>query len=448
MKFGKIIGSLLIAMVMTTTLTAKTNSGKVIGSLKLVHALKGKTNGYDSTTGSAYYMNLGYKTKSINGFSLKVSGYVVGDTGLTDTDPNEAISKGVFMGKSTKSDHTNILNTTRDLQDLFIDYKCNSFKARAGHFELNTPMTKNATSTVPDLYEGLVVTSKKVLKDTTAVSAYLTKMAYGARAISEWGKISEKKGNAGSIAVNSVGEPAIGSTSLTSPTDMLAIRRGEFTNFGIIGGAEKNIGGLAIAGLINKSFKNTTIQVWDYYAQDVANVIYVDVMKKFKIQKNLKAMVGAQVLTQKIEGLSGTPTLLGAKAGINYKNLNLTVAYNKSNDKQIMNVWGGDPGYTSSKFSRNEYRPDVTAYKVIAKYKPMKKLLLMASHAVYGKSSWVGAQKDAKESNFALKYKITKKLKFAISNVLRTSEFDGIIKSGKVQDKTQNYTSMAVVYKF
>ena len=368
----------------------------------------------------------------------------MGDTGYTKTDADEKIAKGMFMGKASKTDRTSILESKQDLQDLFIDYKCSSFKARVGHFELNTPMTKNATSTVPDLYEGAVVTSKKVLKDTTAIAAYLTKMAYGARAISEWGKISEKKGNGGSIKVNSTQDPTIGSTSLTSPTDMLAIRRGDFTNFGIIGGAEKNIGGLAIAGLVNKSFKNTTIQVWDYYAQDVANVVYADVMKKFKIQKNLKAMVGAQVLTQKIEGLSGTPTLLGAKAGINYKNINLTVAYNKSNNKQIMNVWGGDPGYTSSKYSRNEYRPDVTAYKVIAKYKPMKKLLLMASHAKYSKSSWAKTQKDATESNFALKYKITKKLKIAISNVLRTSEFDGL--SGK--DKTQNYTSMSVVYKF
>jgi len=67
----------------------------------------------------------------------------------------------------------------------------------------------------------------------------------------------------------------------------------------------------------------------------------VDITKKLKIQKNMKAMVGAQVLTQKIEGLNGTPTLLGAKAGLAYKNIQLTLAYNKSNGEQVnlMDYW-------------------------------------------------------------------------------------------------------------
>jgi len=436
MRFKKIAVSFAIIGAFATSSYA-TDAGKFTGSLKLAHAIKGKKNKFDSTTGSVYYLNVGYKSKSINGFSFKISGYSVGDTGLTKTGKDDKIAKGMFMGKPDTKEST--IKTKNDIQDLYIDYKSKDLKARFGHFELNTPMTKNATSTVPDLYEGAVVSSKKLFKDTNVVASFLTKMAYGARAISEWGKISEKKGNAGSIKVNS-----LGATSLTSPEDMIAVRRGEFTNFGIIGGAEKKIDGLAILGIKNKSFKNTTIQVWDYYAKDVANMLYVDFTKKFKIQKNLKTMIGAQYLTQKIEGLSGTPTLFGAKAGVKYKNLALTLAYNKSSTKQIMNSWGGDPAYTSSKYSRNAYRPDVKAYKVIAKYKPTKKLLFIATHAKYTKSSLKNTQKDATESDFALKYKISKKLKVAISHVLRTSEFDGY----KAKDKTQRYTSMSIVYKF
>ncbi len=442
MKIGKILGSLAIVSALANF--AYANTGKFTGKLKLAHALKGKHNGYDSTTGSVYYLNLGYKTKRVNGFSFKISAYTVGDTSFTKTGDDEKVAKGMFMGKGTTD--ASAIESKQDFQDIYIDYKNNFIKARAGHFELNTPMTKNATSTVPDLYEGLVLSTNKLLKKTTVTAGYITRMAYGARAISEWGKISEKKGNAGSIKVNSTDEeePTIASTSLTLPSAMLPIRRGEFTNFGIIGGAEKNIGGLAIAGLINKSFKNTTIQAWDYYAQDVANMVYVDFIKKYKLQKNIKAMIGAQFLTQKIEGLSGTPTLFGAKAGIKYKNLMLTLAYNKSNDKQIMNTWGGDPAYTSSKYSRNAYRPDVKAYKIIAKYKPTKKLLLIATSAKYSKSSLAKTQKDATESDFAIKYKINKKLKLAISRIFRTSEFDGL--NGK--DKTQDYTSMSFVWKF
>ena len=446
MRIKHITKSLVMIGALVTSAYA-TDAGKITGYVKFAHALDGKKNGFDSTTGSVYYLNIGYKSKSINGFSFKISGYSVGDTGLTKTDKDEKIAKGMFMGKPDTKEST--IKTKNDIQDLYIDYKSKDFKARVGHFELNTPMTKNATSTVPDLYEGAVVSSKGLFKDTNVIASFLTRMAYGARAISEWGKISEKKGNAGSVKVNSIeatskNDNGIDSTSLTLPEDMIAVRRGKFTNFGIIGGAGKKISGLAILGIKNKSFKNTTIQVWDYYAKDVANMLYVDFTKKFKVQKNLKAMIGAQLLTQKIEGLSGTPILFGAKAGIKYKNLALTLAYNKSNSKQIMNSWGGDPAYTSSKYSRNAYRPDVKAYKLITKYKPTKKLLLMATYAKYSKSSLANTQKDATESDFALKYKVTKKLKFAISHVLRTSEFDGY----KGKDKTQRYTSMSIVYKF
>jgi hypothetical protein len=33
-----------------------------------------------------------------------------------------------------------------------------------------------------------------------------------------------------------------------------------------------------------------------------------------------------------------------------------------------MNTWGGDPGYTSTQFGRNEYRADTTAYKLGFEY--------------------------------------------------------------------------------
>ncbi len=445
MKFNKITISLMTFSLLTLPTYAKNQDiGKFYGKLKIAQVIHGKHNGYDLTTGSAYYLNLGYRTKRINGFSFKISAYTVGDTGYTKTDKNENVAKGMFMGKATSNQDA--IKSKQDIQDLFVDYKGYGYKAKIGHFELNTPMTKNATSTVPDLYEGLILSTNKFFKNTNITAGFLTRMAYGARAISEWGKISEKKGNAGSIKVNSIDdeEPKIASSSLISPSDMLPIRRGEFTNFGIIGGADKKIDGLAIMGLINKSFKNTTIQAWDYYAKDVVNMFYVDFIKKVKLQKNLKTMLGGQVLTQKIEGLSGTPTLFGAKAGIKYNNIMLTIAYNKSNSKQIMNTWGGDPAYTSSKFSRNAYRPNVKAYKVIAKYKPTHKLLFIATYAKYGKSSLAKTQKDATESDFAIKYKINKKLKLAISRVLRRSEFDGL----KGKDKTQDYTTMSFVWKF
>jgi len=447
MKFLRVFVIFLCAV---GVLFAKGNSTGAYAHVKLTQVLSGKHNKYDTTTGSAYYINVGYKTKSYKGFSLNVSGYTVGDLGFTKTGKDDYVSNGVFMGKKTK-DKSTVLESKQAILDLHIDYKSPLFKLRIGHFKFNTPMTKIASSTVPNMYEGVVFQTNKLFKGSTFVASFINKMAYGARAISDWSKISEKTGSAGAIAVNSVDKKDIVANSVASDQFLPksnVIRRGKYTNIGIISGFNKKTDGLAVVGFIKKT-KGQTIQVWDYYADEVANVIYADITKKLSLNKNTKLMLGAQVLYQDIKGLDKNPTLWGAKVGIKYKNMFFNLAGNKNNSYQILNTWGGDPGYTSTKLSRNEYRPDVKAYKAEFKYvgKPMPvmpKTIFKVAYAKYKKSSLAHTQKDATERDIVVKFKINKKLTIGFSNVLRTTEFDGY----KGKDRTQNYTNMAVVYKF
>ena len=394
--------------------------GTLSGNLKLMHVLDGKDNGYDKNTGSVYYLNLGYTTPVYNGFSLKVSGSVVGDTGLTDED--KAIAAGMFMGDVT-SDPSTVMDTYIGFEDIFLKYQNDSLDLKLGHFKLDTPMTKNVYSTVPNLYEGITFTLKKILPETTLAGAYLTRMSYGAKSLTDWGLIGEKI------------------DTMTGSSSWAKTNRGEFEDFGTIIGKDST--GIVAVGLTNKSLKNTTIRAWDYYASDIVNIIYIDTISKYKF-KDLKVGLGTQLLYEDIDG-GDTPVIYGLKASVGYGNAKLALSYNKSNSDQLVNPWGGSPLYTTSIFSANGFRPDVSAYKVSGVYKiPALKTTISMSYADYGKSSLDNVQDDATERDIVVKYKPTKKVMVKLFNANRTSEFNGL----NGADKTQNHTRVVFSYKF
>lgn len=427
----------------------KSKDGKFVGNIKLIHVIDGKDNGYDTTTGSTYYVNGGYETAEVNGFSAKVTGYVVGDTGLTETDKSAKIANGQFMGEKT-NDKTTILKTKANIEEAYIKYKNPKFKAQVGHMKLNTPMTKNTISTVPNLYEGAIVSSKALLDNTIVVGAHITKMAYGARAISDWSRIAEKTTTGGAVKVYSVDQEKEIETLAGDEALPGKIRRGKFVNFGKISDIDDTVG-MTIVGAINKSIKNTSVQAWEYFIYDVANITYVDGMTKFRLKNGVKTMVGAQIMHENIKEKGGNPMLFGVKGAASYKGAQLIIAINKSNGDAILNVWGGDPAYTSMVHSKNAYRPDVTAIKLVGKYKLSnlsatlpKNLSLTVAHGNFSKSSLKNAQKDATETDIALKYKPKKNILFKLVNVQRETEFDGF----KGKDKTQNMTKFVVKYRF
>jgi hypothetical protein len=240
-------------------------------------------------------------------------------------------------------------------------------------------------------------------------------------------------------------------TSAADEALPVKVRRGKFVNFSKLVGKKDNTAGMSIVGAINKSVKNTTIQAWEYFIYDVANITYVDGMAKFKLANGVKTMVGAQIMHQNIKDTDGNPTLFGLKAAATYKGAKLILAINKSNGDAMLNIWGGDPAYTSMVHSKNAYRPDVTAVKIVGSYKIPdfkgtlpKNLSLTVAHGNFSKSSLKNAQKDATETDIALKYKPKKNILFKLANVQRETEFDGY----KGKEKTQNMTKFVMKYKF
>ncbi|MFT7005182.1 MAG: hypothetical protein ACJAWW_002555, partial [Sulfurimonas sp.] len=165
--------------------------------------------------------------------------------------------------------------------------------------------------------------------------------------------------------------------------------------------------------------------------------LYAEVEYKYPVMKGTKLTVSAQYLTQTAVGdelVSDTfgdvdYNMMGAKVKVGNKKWSAYVAYNKSGDTDtgFFNAWGADPAYTSSMFTRNAYRQDVSAYKIGGHYAIMKGLKLIASYANYGQSKTKGlgvfATEDAYEADIILAYKPTKAWTLKVFNAIRNSEY-------------------------
>lgn len=416
--------------------------GTFDGQAKIIHILDGEDNGYDKNTGSALYLNLGYTTPTYNGFSAKVAAGLVTDTGLRDID-NGFVAGGIYMGKKSENDTT---GTWFDLEEAYLRYENETVDAKAGRFRLNTPMTTIKYSTQPNLYEGATISAKNLIPQTKLVAGYLARMMYGARSLADFGFIGEA----------SIKKSGVSGNGMHGASKLAASARGDFKNFGELALTEDE--GMIVVGAVNKSIPNTQIQAWNYYVDGVANQFYVDSMSTFKMGQGFKFNFGLQYLYESLDDVvvvnGDAPAIWGAMASVAYKGLKLGAAYNGSNGDQFLNVWGGDPLYTTTILTRNEFRPDVDAYKVFATYKLPSidmipgKIILSAAYADYGKSSLLNVTDDADETDLVLAYKPVKNLVFKIWNVQSTSEFNGYDNGKQNPDRKINQSRFIASYSF
>jgi len=224
---------------------------------------------------------------------------------------------------------------------------------------------------------------------------------------------------------------------------------------GEIAGFDESTNGRTVVGATYTGVKNLKLDAWIYHSDKIANDFYAEAGYKLPLSKGMSVNLSAQYLMQKDTGdsLAGKRdfNMMGAKAAIGTKKWGAFAAMNKSGDNddviagQYFNVWGADPAYTSSIFSRNAYRTDVTAYKVGAHYVFMKGLKLMVNYANYGKST---ALSDATELDTVLVYKPNKEWMFKIFHALRTSEFDGRAAPGLTTERQMSHVRAIASYSF
>lgn len=403
--------------------------GKVHGFARIHHIFAGEDNGFDKNTGSTFGFELKYDTHLADRFYGGVEYYGVTDTGLTNKDKN--IAYGQFMSKDTNPNQK-----YGDSWGVHLAYIDDDFKATLSRSQFDSPLTKMQITHVPNLFEYARVDT--TVSDFDFSLAYISKIAYGSRSATDFGLIGEKTGTAGMVK---------------SPFS--EIERGQYYNISDVVGND-NVDGVAVMG-VKKTFENFRMEVWDFYVNDTLNNLYLEMEYPLYSNNDYAMGIHFQYLNQSVDQQYDDQyggNLYGVKLDTQMKKLKVNFAYNKKDDKGgFLNPSGANPGYTSSIFSRNEYRSGVSAIKVSAMYPLAKGLNLIASYADYGQSEMtlnrgstipaLASQTDATETNIVLLYKPMKNISFKLFNANRISEFDT-----SVSERTQNHTRLIVNYAF
>ncbi len=390
-----------------------------------------KDNGFDPNDGAAYLLKGKYITPKANGFSAAAGVYVNGDLfGLTDWD-TERVARGLFVDDNG--------DDTAQLTEIYARYDSDKFNVFGGRMLLDTPLTKNAYSTIPNAYTAFGAGFTPMDKLSLGLTQ-ITEMSFGARAMADFGLIGEATKTGGAaIMPSSIGQAEFHKISTVT-----------------FGDNADSTDGITAFSASYGGFKNLQLNFWDYYVHDISNNIYFDAGLKIPMDK-LTANLAFQYLDQSDVGDSMAGDLdfqmFGLKAGIGDKRWSLWAAFNgSSGDTGFLNAYGGDPAYTSTIFSRNAYRQNVDAWGLGFKYKIMPGLVFVAKYTDYGQSDTKGyggraaSQTDADETDLILTWK-PKQLKGMMLRtyyVNRTSEYDG---AGGV-DRTQSHWRIIAAYNF
>ncbi|MCU7796530.1 MAG: OprD family outer membrane porin [Candidatus Thiodiazotropha sp. (ex Myrtea spinifera)] len=418
-----------------------TSDGKDLGNLdvmiKAMSILSAKDNGYDPNNGTSYLLKLKYESQAWNNLRAGAGFYANGDIfGITDFD-TERVARGMFV--------TDDGSTKSHLGELYLKYNADKFNLIGGNQRYATPLTTITYSNMPNFYRAYGA-STTAIEGFELGAAQITEMSFGSRAMTDFGLIGEGTKTAGA-AIKS---------SLIGQAEFHEISTATF------GSGASDTDGITVANAAYTGWKNTKIGLWDYYVDDIANNVYLHADTMIPMD-GMKLKLSGQYLTQQETGdqFAGVLDfdLFGLKAVVGSKKWSVYGAVNSSGgDTAMLNAWGGDPAYTSSIFSRNEYRKNVDAYKIGASYKIMKNLIVKVSYANYGKSEtsaprkvlglsgpgMVAPQTDAYETDIVLVYKPKKNLMLKAFLANRSSEYDGI--EGK--DLTQNHFRVIASYKY
>ena len=413
------------------------NKGKLDFSIKAMTILAGDDNGYDPNDGTSYLLTLKYLTPAWNNLKFGVGMYSAGDLfNLTDFD-TERVARGMFV--------TDDGSEKTQLGQAYLDYNPGKFRLFGGRMDYKSPLTTITSSTIPNFHTVYGASTTAIPKTKLGI-AQITQMSFGARSMTDFGLIGEGTKSAGAaIKTSLLGQAEFHDISETT-----------------LGAGAKDTDGITVLSAEYNGIKNLKLAAWDYYVDDIANNVYLQADKVIPL-KGKKIKLSGQYLNQSDTGdkLAGDLdfSMLGVKAALGTKKWGTFVAFNKSSgDTAMLNAWGGDPGYTSSIFSRNEYREDVSAVKIGGKYNIRPNLTISGGYTDYGQSNTkapakvlavsptglVSPRTDATELDLAVTWKPRKKMMLKLFHAKRTSEYDG----SNNKDLTQAHTRLIASYKF
>ncbi|MEA3229245.1 MAG: hypothetical protein U9P38_09265 [Campylobacterota bacterium] len=458
----------LISVFLVSSISLFAQDIKLDAKVSLYHILKDKSNEYAPNNATVYSANLKLTSPEFFKTTLSVGAYIVGDVGLTgdDSDSDIKVAKGLLLGDATSGDDSDVKETVALLSETYLKYRDDALLVNIGRQSLNTPMTKNKYSTMPNFYEAVDL-DYIFFKPLSIKLGYITRMAYGSRSISDFGLIGDATATAGASYASKgrsaefINMGAIATATKTSSTDQ-TVKLG------------KESDGVSMIALKYKD-SDINLQSWYYFADDISHILYLEAGYSL-LFSGIKMDVSAQYLAQdyqdRFKNLSvnnnlynKNSSIVGTKISFKYnKTTNISLNYTNSNDASFFTPWGGDPLYTTTLVSRNSYRPDVQAYKIDLKQNlPIDGMKIMLAYADYGKSDlWTSFKQGGKiyknvtpyskgkEFDLVLSYKPVKNLLTKMMYVIQTNEFDGVIATDGITkaERTMNHLRFIAVYKF
>ncbi|BAF69640.1 OprD family outer membrane porin [Nitratiruptor sp. SB155-2] len=303
-------------------------------------------------------LDLHYETASFKGISLGAALYSVSDFGL-----NPSFSSGKL--------NTSLLGDKGEdyafVGKAYIKYKRGNTTFKAGRQRLDTPLAAaDDARTIPTLFEAYVLTNTD-LPSTTLVAAHITKVAPGTFY------------NQYRLPLPALALTAGYGAGYLNPTQTGIV--GHFLDMGqyAIG---QDTDGVTTVAIIYKGIKNLSLQVWDYYAHDILNAVYLQADFKWNclISDEIKPFAALQYINEKDVGnkLAGEveSNYFGAKIGGSYHYFTAYAAYSTTNSNTnaavnggVITPWGGMPAFTQGMVTRHQFFADTDAWKVAAAYK-------------------------------------------------------------------------------
>jgi len=390
--FGLIASSHLNA---AEDLSSMFSEGKASGQIRMFYIDReyqgsaGNTTHRGSTAIGGY---LKYETASLNGLSFATAFYTTNEIDSRKTMDPTLFGEG--------NDNYSMLG------EAYLQYKFENTTFKAGRQKLSTPMLGDDDARMlPNLFEAYVLTNKDIT-DTTLTLGHVTKFAQGT-----FGRAYN-----GGILSATAGYSYVNSQDYA----------GEFKNVGTYA-FDESTDGITMASVTYTGIDNLKLQLWDYYAHDIMNIVYGEANFSWNclITDAIKPYAGVQFIKENSVGdeFGGEieSTYGAAKVGFKVQNFNLSFAYSQTGENDaadnnnylenaIVSAWGGMPAYTQGMVTRHMFLAGTKAAKVAASYnfKDMGTNLTTAAYYTefdMDENSGYGVERTASEAGFDAIYK-------------------------------------------
>lgn len=406
--------SLVVSANAAEDLSAMFSEGKASGQIRefsVDREYQGSAGNTTHRRANAIGGHLKFETADYKGLSFGTAFYTTNGFLMpaNDLDVN-----GVHTYK--KEDQTLLGPDNKDLTfigEAYVNFKYDNTNFKGGRQTLETPMAGGDDARmIRNLFEAYMLTNTDI-KDTTITLGHILRFSQGT-----FGRVYNS--NAGDNA-----NKLLSITGGYSYVDTLN-QVGEFTNMGTYAVGE-DTDGVTVASVAYNGIENLKLQLWDYYAHDLMNVVYAqaDYSWKCLFTDSIKPYAAAQLIKEDEIGKEYAgkvdSTYWATKLGAKVENFDLSLAYSETGKNSaaeataggtanaVLTPWGGMSAFTQGMVTRHMFMAGTKATKLAAAYNwktfgPNLMTLGYFTSFDMDKNSGYGLERTANEAGYDVIY--------------------------------------------